>query len=228
VQRLCQVVAPSAVAPAWHTRALLCVLLLAPITGLLTGAEAQGFSQAGRAASYLPLLLVNVAFAAYVTRVGLGNSKLRELWGGRFADPGHAFGEAALGLLLAAAVVGIDRAWQVLSGSPESLTRHALLPSDAGARLLWLVIAVSAGFSEELLYRGYLQRQLGAMTGRAERGVLLQALLFGIAHGQQGPSTTLRATIYGLIFGSVARRRRGLFAVVVAHSLVDLYGGWSG
>jgi len=224
VQRLCQGPAPpSPLAPVWHTRALLCVLLAAPTAGILANVDAAA-PQLG-SASYLPLLLVDVAFAIYVARIGLGVSKLGALLGAPLGGARAALGEAARGLALAMAIIVFDAIWQRLLGSPESLARHALLPSSAAARALWVVVALSTAFSEELIYRGYLQRQLGAMTGRAGFGVLLQAFLFGIAHGQQGPSATLRATVYGVALGCVARRRGGLAAVFVCHLAIDLYAG---
>lgn len=51
---------------------------------------------------------------------------------------------------------------------------------------LWIVMALSAGFCEELIFRGYLQRQISDLTDSAVAAVLLQALLFGLAHGYQG------------------------------------------
>ncbi len=213
-------------APLWHTRVLLGVLLLAPATALV---QSQPLDVMGPQLTklYLPLLLANTAFFAYVTRVGLGESKFAELFGRRF-DRVQGPLEALGGLLLAGLVLGLDEVLQRVTGSAESLASHALLPRGTSAELWWLAVALSTGFSEELLYRGYLRRQLAVMTGSEGAGNLLQALLFGVAHGLQGPEATLRSTLYGLLFGLVAKRRDGLLAVVVCHSVLDAYAGLSG
>jgi len=222
VQRACQ---PSASAsplvPSWHLRLLLCVLVLAPTAALLSGATlapAVGSgSQIGEL--YAPLLLTNLGFAAYVCRVGLGASRLRELFG-RYASI-----DVLLGILFALALLAIDGAIVDLIGSPESLAAHTLMPRTVLAQLCWLPVALSTALSEELVYRGYLRRQLAVQCGSAALGNVVQAALFGVAHGAQGPSALLRYGLYGWMFGTLAARRRGLLAVVVCHGALDLYAG---
>jgi len=210
-------------APLWHLRVLLCVLLLAPIAGLLSdGALEPALTPSSQiGVLYLPLLLANAGFALYVSRVGLGSNKLPELFG----QP--ALRDVSLGLALAVALLGVDGALQASSGSAESLAGHALLPKTWSAALLWVPLALSTALSEELVYRGYLRRQIENQSGSAAWGVVVQALLFGIAHGPQGPSAVVRYTLYATALGAVAQRRGGLTAVVVCHCAVDLYAGWA-
>lgn len=226
LQRACQprIGTLGAVAPSWHLRLLLCVLLLAPTAGLLSGGALEPAPTSGAQVRdlYLPLLLTNAIFAAYVSRIGLGQNKLRDLFG-RLSTL-----DVPLGLALAAAVLGLDRALQLLTSAPESLSSHALLPRTTSAALCWLVIALSTAFAEELVYRGYLLQQFAAQSGKAAFGIALQAMLFGIAHGPQGPATVVRFGLYGLLLGAVAAQRRGLLAVVVCHSALDLYAGLLG
>jgi membrane protease YdiL (CAAX protease family) len=75
------------------------------------------------------------------------------------------------------------------------------------------------------VYRGYLRVQLGAFTGRPSLGVLLQALLFGIAHLEQGAANAARLGIYGIGLGAVARWRRSLLPVIVCHVAIDVLSG---
>ncbi len=226
MQRACQPTAVPArpLAPLWHLRVLLCVLLLAPIAALSSdGAfEPAPRPEAQIGALYAPLLLANAAFALYVARVGLGANKLGLLFG----RPSML--DLPLGLGLAAALLAVDGALQALGTSAESLAGHALLPRSATATLWWLPVAIGTALSEELVYRGYLRRQLAAHSGSVALSVVMQAALFGIAHGPQGPSAVLRYSLYGLILGAVAQRRRGLLAVVVCHAAVNLYAGLGG
>ncbi len=86
-----------------------------------------------------------------------------------------------------------------------------------GAGLTWpLVIATSlvAGITEELFFRGYLQRTVG-MWG--------QAVLFGITHAGYG--TVLQIVVpfvIGIGFGYMVRRGITLWAPITAHVLFDV------
>lgn len=238
MQRVCQprlmtappASAPVALAPLWHTRVLVSVLLLAPAAGLLVSGEVQlrSAAESQLVSSYLPLLLVSLGFAAYVSGLGLGQNFLPEWFGSRRLSSRQALREAGWGILMAAALLGFDLTLQQLAGAPESLAAHALMPRSTPARAAWLSVAACVGFAEELMYRGYLQRQLAAFTGRAWLGIVLQALLFGIAHGEQGSFIVLRFTLYGLLLGWMANWRRGLLAVTLGHIALDWYGGLSG
>jgi Type II CAAX prenyl endopeptidase Rce1-like len=42
-----------------------------------------------------------------------------------------------------------------------------LLPTTLAESIGWSVVAITAGICEEIVYRGYLQRQLSAFTGRS-------------------------------------------------------------
>jgi membrane protease YdiL (CAAX protease family) len=50
----------------------------------------------------------------------------------------------------------------------------------------------------------------------------MQALLFGVSHGYQGLSSTVKITIYGGLFGLLAVWRRSLRPGIAAHVLTDI------
>jgi membrane protease YdiL (CAAX protease family) len=83
------------------------------------------------------------------------------------------------------------------------------------------------GWTEELVYRGYLRQQLTALSGSVVLGVLLQAFLFGVAHGEQGPWAVARFAAYGAAFGGVAARERTIVPCVLCHVVLDLYAGFA-
>jgi membrane protease YdiL (CAAX protease family) len=219
-----------AVAPFWHTRLFVLVLLLAPATSLLGGRNAVAQWQQGSqvVTVYLPLLSVSVAFSAYVSGLGIGRNLLRELFGKPWLGPRQTLLDLTWALLLAIAVLGVDSVLQRLAMWPESLAAHSLLPQSVGAKACWLGLAACVGVAEELIYRGYLQRQLSALTGRVSLGIVAQALLFGIAHGEQGAFVVARFTAYAVAFGWVAERRQGLMAVTLCHVALDLHAGFCG
>ena len=78
---------------------------------------------------------------------------------------------------------------------------------------------------EELVFRGYLRIQLGAFTGRAWLAILIQAMIFGLAHAQQGAASATRIAIYGLALGVVAHSRRSVVPCILAHVATDLVSG---
>jgi membrane protease YdiL (CAAX protease family) len=100
-----------------------------------------------------------------------------------------------------------------------------------------LLISLAAGFGEELLYRGVLLVGLahGLMrifradpTAGAGRilvmlsAIVLQALLFGLAHGGYGTwSHVLLPALFGLVAGLIAWAF-GMWAAITLHVLVDL------
>jgi uncharacterized protein len=88
-----------------------------------------------------------------------------------------------------------------------------------------VIVAASVGFGEELVFRGYLQTQLTAFTGSAGVGIVLQAVLFGIVHAEQGATTAARLAVYGLAFGALARWRRSLLPGIACHAWTDVASG---
>jgi membrane protease YdiL (CAAX protease family) len=53
----------------------------------------------------------------------------------------------------------------------------------------------------------------------------MQAALFGVSHGYQGPGASARIVAFGSLFGLVALWRRGLRPGIVAHALTDIIAG---
>jgi membrane protease YdiL (CAAX protease family) len=111
---------------------------------------------------------------------------------------------------------------------PYSDHTSFLMAHTPAERVLWVVVACSAGFAEELVFRGYLQRQFAAWSGSRIVGVLAQALLFGAAHSYQGWRSTLVITFYGLLFGILAEVRGSLIPGMAAHAWTDIVGGLTG
>lgn len=87
----------------------------------------------------------------------------------------------------------------------------------------------SAGFGEELLFRGFLMRRLTDAlggTGRAELAAVVgQAILFAFGHAYLGPRGMLNAGVLGL-FGALFYlwNGRNLWPLFIAHGLVDSVG----
>jgi membrane protease YdiL (CAAX protease family) len=101
-----------------------------------------------------------------------------------------------------------------------------LLPRSVLEVGVWILTSASAGFCEELVFRGYLQRQLLALSGSTVLAVLGQGLVFGLMHAYQGWVPALRIMIIGVLLGAFAAWRRTLRVGMVAHAWQDVWAGW--
>jgi uncharacterized protein len=96
-------------------------------------------------------------------------------------------------------------------------------------RALWVLLPtvwISAGISEEIVYRGYLITQVAGLLGgrRPARltAILLAAILFGLAHGHQGAAGMIVNATLGVLFGLLfLQQRQNLWANIVAHVVLD-------
>jgi hypothetical protein len=133
-----------------------------------------------------------------------------------------AYAALALGFSYAL-FTGIDR----LLEHGEALTNPLLpaVPNGAAQIIAWIGLSLSAGICEEIVFRGYLQRQLAALSGSTSLAILGQAIIFGIAHGYEGMGAVIRIVVYGLAFGLLAKWRGNIRAGVLAHAAWDLMAG---
>jgi membrane protease YdiL (CAAX protease family) len=207
-----------------------CLLLLVSITGtLLAGRQSElvGAHGAPIVHAYLPLLVVNWALLLYVCRLGRPRFAFAELAGLRAATPARVLGDVGLALLAASLLVAGETGWRFAFGNAENAATSALLPSTPVERVVWCAVAVSVGVAEEVVYRGYLASELARWTSSRAGGVLGQALLFALAHGEQGPSAMLRFFVYAVGLGALALARGSLVPGMLAHVGIDLVAGLS-
>ena len=129
----------------------------------------------------------------------------------------------AIGFLVTANVVlGLLGRW---FGATTNGALRNLLPRTAMETAAYLCLTVTAAFCEELIYRGYLQRQFTAWTGSAGIGLVLQGIVFGACHAYQGRGMMLPIAVYGCLFGLLAMWRRSLRPGMIAHLVQDAVGG---
>jgi CAAX protease family protein len=112
-------------------------------------------------------------------------------------------------------------------GLADDHTSH-LLPSGIVESVLWVGASLVAGLVEEVVFRGYLQRQFSAWCHSVIAGIVLQAIAFGAAHGYQGMKSMSLIAIYGVMFGLLAWWRKSLVPGILAHAWTDVFSGLSG
>lgn len=111
-------------------------------------------------------------------------------------------------------------------GSSSAKSVGDLLPRSLLEILIWIAVSITAGFCEELAFRGYLQRQFRALSGNVVVAVMAQALVFGVAHGYQGWKAVIVISVLGVLYGALAAWRRNVRACIIAHASSDIWEGW--
>jgi len=216
-------------APWWHTVLLIAVLLLVSLNGTRGRHPLAGGSKVPQ---YLwgmtwEWTLLAITWFGFRKRI-----KLRDLIGGSWARTedflldvvyAGAFWVCALFVLGAGAkLMHLDQA-----GKFESMRKQLgfLIPGSNVELAVWFCMSATAGFCEEIIFRGYLQRQLAAVTGSMLAGVVLSAALFGASHGYEGVARMVLIGVYGLMFGLLAWWRRSLRPGMIAHAWHDAFSG---
>ena len=218
----------SLIAPAWHTIAVLVLLLgIAALSAWQAPRlPASGVTGRARLANYAGVFVwewLTVAFVAWGVR-RRGHS-LSRLIGGSWPNGAailRDIGVAFLFLIGSDMVLGVIQL--ALRNQPNQAVRN-LLPQTAVETVAWLLLAATAGFCEEVIFRGYLQQQLGRIARNAMAGLLLQAAVFGACHGYQGAKSMFTIGVYGCLFGLLARRRSSLRPGMITHFLQDGVSG---
>jgi len=98
---------------------------------------------------------------------------------------------------------------------------RALLPITPLQITLWIALSSAAGFCEEVIYRGYLQRQFLALWQNAPAAVVSQAVIFGFGHRYEGAFSVLVIQVMAMLFGWFALRRKSLRPGIIAHMWHD-------
>lgn len=217
-----------ALAPAWHTAVVLLLLF-----GLsVQSARQQGLPSIGRhghVASYVFVMAVEWGLTAFIwlgiRRRGI---RLQELIGGSWPSARAVLLDVGIAALyLIAANLVLAALGFLLKVTPSPGVRN-IFPNGLMEAALWVMLSLTAGICEEILFRGYLQRQFAALTRSTSAGLILQSVAFGAAHGYQGKKQMCIIAVYGCLFGLLAYWRRSLRPGMTAHFVQDTLGGFVG
>lgn len=222
---------PKLVAPRWHTVLLVALFLALTLSGALFQKEAH--SQPGGLPQhphvlplYLSLIAMEWGLLLYVRKGCLrSGTKLRELIGGRWRSPGDVAVDASLALGLWTVWMIVEKGWDRWFGPAHAVSIQSFLPRRGGEMLLWAGVSVSAGICEELVFRGYFQRQFEMFTRSKWIALFLQAALFGISHGYQGLEACVKIAVFGALYGLLALWRGSLRPGMIAHGRSDILSG---
>ncbi len=218
-----------ALAPWWHTTVLVGILL---VVSLNSTRGWHPLAAHGKAPQYLWGMMWEWLLAGFTWLGVRKRMRLRELIGGRWASGedffldvvyAGAFWVFALVVLgVGAKLMHLDQASKI-----DAMRKQLgfLTPDTNFEVALWCGLSTTAGFCEEIVFRGYLQRQFAAAANSTLFGVLLSAVIFGASHGYEGVARMILIGIYGLMFGLLAWWRNSLRPGMMAHAWHDAFSG---
>lgn len=144
---------------------------------------------------------------------GVGLTRLRTIdfaWGGAF--------------FLCAWLLLTGLAWLLGKiGLPLPGEIELLIPKDAFGKVVWVAVSFTAGFCEEIGFRGYLMTRLRIM-GRFRSWLIptvVSAVAFGVCHAYQGVPGFILISVYGALFSLLYIRTGRLWPCIIAHFFQD-------
>jgi membrane protease YdiL (CAAX protease family) len=226
---------PALIAPLWHTLLVTALILGNSLLGSTKVGAVQGhgsriFLYGGTFVTQLILILL-IWFGIHLRGV-----RMRDLIGGRWKtveafllDVALAIGFWVTSILLlfvirvALGTIDLHNMQKSVDDTVKILgpmAPHTYL--EAG---LFVLLSVCAGLFEEIIFRGYLQKQFAALGRNAIVGIVSSGIIFGLAHGYQGSRMMVVIAFYGIFFGILAHLRKSLRPGMMAHAFQDSIAG---
>ena len=225
---------PEPIASWLHLAGLLVIGAAVTGLGLLAQRGHAGGAASGQLAShsqaipiYLTAIVMDWALFYYCwAGVHRRGSSLWSLSGGRWTSWRSVAVDLAIALPFWIVWEGAAYAVATLLGPSSAKSVDSLLPHSLFEILLWSATCVTAGICEEIVFRGYLQRQLHALGGSIAAAVASQGVIFGVFHGYQGWKNVITISVLGILFGLLAAWRKNLRANMIVHAWADFWEGW--
>jgi membrane protease YdiL (CAAX protease family) len=199
------------------------------------GAGAASGDLAGHAQAipiYLGAMLMDWVLLYYCwIAVHHRGGSLWELAGGRWKSWKDVATDVAIAVPFFAVWEGVAYGvhWLLQSralGQGSAKTVDSLLPHSLLEILIWIATSITAGVCEEMAFRGFLQRQLHALSGNIGLAVLGQGAVFGLFHAYQGWKNVVVIGVLGVLYGALAAWRKNLRVNIATHAFTDIWEGW--
>jgi uncharacterized protein len=228
---------PAAVAPWWHTLLIILLILGNSLLGSSKLAHAGGGGHGSRLLLYGSTFITELVLILLVWfGIRLRGVRMRDLIGGRWntvedflLDIGLAVGFwiVSLALLFGLRVaLGLINLHNLAKSTDETFrVLGPLAPRSYLEAGSFVALSIAAGLFEEIIFRGYLQRQFHALARNAALGIILSGIVFGLAHGYQGARLMVVIAVFGIFFGILAYLRKSLRPGMIAHAMQDSLAG---
>jgi membrane protease YdiL (CAAX protease family) len=92
-----------------------------------------------------------------------------------------------------------------------------------GSRALVLFVVLTAGVTEEIVFRGYIQPRLQNVFKSPYLSIVTTSILFGLLHYGYGTITNIVGPLaIGIVFSTYYWKFRNLKVLIICHILIDL------
>lgn len=225
--------APPRIAPLWHTIVLILVLGLFSYAGAKSG---HPVARAGLVPQYISMIMFEwLAFGYVLWGIHRGGVlTVRQVIGGRWDKVEDFLLEIAIaaGFWFVSLLVlgGCAYLLGLTRGGAQNIEEAKkilgfLVPRTQLEIGLWILVALTAGFCEEFIFRGYIQLQFAAISRNVFVGMFVSSIVFGLAHGYEGGKRMILIFVYGFLFSSLAELRKSLRPGMIAHAWHDAFTG---
>jgi membrane protease YdiL (CAAX protease family) len=195
--------------------------------GVMTAAKLRANTGPPLIVFYLAAVILDWLIVAYiVSGIRRQGGSLRELIGGSWAKGRDFWRDILVALvfwIVALACLGALRFALRVNHGVDAV--RFVAPHSRVEIIFWMLLSLTAGFCEETIFRGYLQRQFTSLWGKPPLGILLSAAAFGLVHAYQGAKQTIIIGVFGAMFGILAYRRRSLRPGIMVHAWHDTIFG---
>jgi len=95
---------------------------------------------------------------------------------------------------------------------------------EAWQKIIFIgLFPISAGFTEELFWRGFIITQIESVGQSSKRAILFSAIGFALVHGVFFPDKLASTILLGLVAGSYYVRERKLLPLMLTHAFMDIW-----
>jgi uncharacterized protein len=108
---------------------------------------------------------------------------------------------------------------------PESAALEHLLPRSIKERIVFVGAAITAGITEEIVFRGFLISALALVLPNVWLAALVSSIVFGMLHAYQGWIGMGRTAVLGFALAVPFLLTSSIMPSIVAHIVIDLIGG---
>ena len=102
---------------------------------------------------------------------------------------------------------------------------HLVMPANAVERAWWIVVAVLAGISEEITWRGVQSALLINLTGHFWIAAMICSISFGLGHFNQGWRSSAIIVFFALGFHGLVWLSGSLYVAIAVHIAYDITAG---
>jgi uncharacterized protein len=215
-----------------NSAVLLAVLLFFPLVLRWTGALSVGEinpQSPQHTRAFLKFCFVLTAFlwvCFAIALVGIrrgGKMTFQELVGAKWSRWQTITGDLGIALVTLATMAVIGNVSNTVLGpfQHDSAAFRSFVAQNTVESLAFLGLALAAGFVEEFVFRGYIQRQCQVVCGNTIVASLLQLIIFTQGHLYQGWIRLVPVFLIGVVVTIVALWRKSLIPGMIAHGLGD-------